>query len=777
MSDDGFATERDLFLRAADLPATERERWLDRETHGDSALKARVLGLLKDDAALRPGFLAGGAPAAPVPGARVESYRLVRELGRGGQGVVFLAEDETLGRPVALKLLTGFAAGDADACARLRREAEAAARLDHPGSAKVYAVGVFDGAPFIAMQFVDGPSAAACVSAARRGDPSRLYPRGAGPRSREEILAIAAFAEGSARALHAAHEAGFLHRDVKPGNLLVAPDGAPVLTDFGLAALRDPDGALTRTGDLLGTPSYFSPERLDGRAPRGGPQSDVFALGATLFELLTLRRAFDGATPDAALRAVLEAEPPTLRSLVPAAPRDLESVLLTALEKDPGRRYATALAFAEDLAAVRRGDPIAARPPGPIGRLLRRARRRPAATALTVLLVVGVPATTGLAGYAYFAAPRVAAQAAADRARKVESLVADGQHAMFFGDAETALAKYTAALELDPGSCEALSGAVTALDGERPRQLQLLADHPVAVAASVLMTRLVGDLAAGRPATVPVFDEARDPSERPWSAVDDVIAATQAVSAFRAGRDPRAAADAVRYVRRAVVSGASVPRAWLFLFAEAAELARDRGAAEEAATALLRRFGSEVDAQVTAAVVRSTFDPTAGAEAILVALRQGPCAPDLAYRAGVRVLSSGRRDQGIAAMRAAAESAPPGGRVRASYAMAIAECGDAAEAEAILRPLLEDPKLDVRAVIGLACALRRTGRAEEAVRIVDDGLRKHPGFWAYLRERGRLYLELGRVEEARRDLEPLRERFRNEPDFQALWKRIEEDDE
>ncbi len=303
----------------------------------------------------------GGTWVAESAPPAIQGYELLAELGRGGMGVVYKARHLRLGRLVALKMiLAGGHAGD-QALARFRTEAEAIARLQHPGVVQIYEIGEHDGLPFFAMEYCpDG-------SLDRKLAGAPLPPREA-----------AALAEMLARAMHAAHQAGVVHRDLKPANVLLvradagqgvalgkAGAGAdcylPKVTDFGLAKKLDEAGQ-TQTGAVMGTPSYMAPEQAAGRVHEIGPAADVYALGAVLYEFLTGRPPFRAATALDTLFQVVQAEPVSPRLLQPAVPRDLETVCLHCLEKGPGRRYPTALALAEDLRRFLDDQPITARP-------------------------------------------------------------------------------------------------------------------------------------------------------------------------------------------------------------------------------------------------------------------------------------------------------------------------------------------------------------------------------------------------------------------------------
>jgi WD40 repeat protein len=308
-----------------------------------------------------------GPPAAPpaVPG-----YEILGELGRGGMGVVYQARQVRLNRLVALKMiLAGGHAGEAE-LARFRIEAEAIARLQHPHIVQIHEVGEYEGRPYLALEFCPGGS----LEGKLGGTP--LPPHEAGR-----------LVETLARAMHAAHRRHVLHRDLKPANVLLLEDGTPKVTDFGLAKKLD-EGGQTQTGAVIGTPSYMAPEQAEGRKDVGAA-ADVYALGAILYECLTGRPPFKAATPFDTLLQVVGEEPVPPRRLNPEVPRDLETVCLRCLEKQPAKRYATAEALAEDLRRFGAGEPVTARPAGRLGRAVKWARRKPAAAALVGVSAAG----------------------------------------------------------------------------------------------------------------------------------------------------------------------------------------------------------------------------------------------------------------------------------------------------------------------------------------------------------------------------------------------------
>jgi serine/threonine-protein kinase len=306
-------------------------------------------------------------------------YRVEEELGRGGMGIVLRGRDDALQRAVALKVLRPELA-DARSRARFVREARAAARVRHDHVVGVYAVAdPPDGPPYLVMEYLAGPTLAALIRARQRLEP------------RQAAALCAEVADG----LAAAHAAGLVHRDIKPANILLdALTGRAKITDFGLARAAAAPSDLTREGVLAGTPAYMSPEQARASDPPD-PRSDVYSLGVTLYEALTGEVPFRGA-PHMVLRQVLDEEPRPPRRLNDKVPRDLETVCLNALAKEPARRYQTARELADDLRRWLNGEPIRARPVGPVGRLGRWCRRRPVIAGLVAALAVAIAA--GFAG-------------------------------------------------------------------------------------------------------------------------------------------------------------------------------------------------------------------------------------------------------------------------------------------------------------------------------------------------------------------------------------------
>ncbi|MHC4954288.1 MAG: protein kinase domain-containing protein [Planctomycetota bacterium] len=322
---------------------------------------------------------------SPEPPRQIGDYRILREVGRGGMGVVYEAEQISLDRHVALKILPHHTRSDPTTLERFRREAQAAARLHHTGIVPVYAVGEEDGIRYYAMQFLRGrPLDEVTV------DLKKLRAAGSRPslpgQSETYFRSVARIGVQVAEALAYAHKEGVLHRDIKPSNLLLDAMGSVWIADFGLAHAEGTDD-LTQTGDIVGTLRYMAPERFRGIADA---RSDVYGLGLTLHELLTLEPAFATTDRQKLIAAVMDGEPPSPRRRDTTIPRDLETIVVRATAKDPAHRYAGAADMAEDLRRFLRGEPIRARRSSAVQRAVKWARRRPAAAALVCVSTAAV---------------------------------------------------------------------------------------------------------------------------------------------------------------------------------------------------------------------------------------------------------------------------------------------------------------------------------------------------------------------------------------------------
>ncbi|HKB02099.1 MAG TPA: serine/threonine-protein kinase [Gemmataceae bacterium] len=353
----------------------------------------------------------------PAPGATVDpptalgDFRIVREIGRGGMGTVYEAVQLSLGRRVALKVLPFAAALDARQLRRFQNEAQAAAHLHHPHIVPVYFVGAERGVHFYAMQLIEGQNLAALVEELRRESSGTVHDPASAPtadvprpsaetrpaigaqfstlrtdRAADFYRTVARLAAQAAEALEFAHQNGIVHRDIKPANLLVDGSGNLWVTDFGLAQVQA-DAGLTQTGDLLGTLRYMSPEQAGG--PRGliDHRTDVYSLGATLYEVLTLRPIFDGQDRRTLLHQIIHDEPRPPRAIDRTIPLDLETIVLKAIGKHPADRYATARDLADDLNRFLRHEPVRARRATPVQRARKWLRRHPSVPATAAVLL------------------------------------------------------------------------------------------------------------------------------------------------------------------------------------------------------------------------------------------------------------------------------------------------------------------------------------------------------------------------------------------------------
>ncbi|HVJ82307.1 MAG TPA: serine/threonine-protein kinase, partial [Planctomycetia bacterium] len=421
---DALAEEFVAQLRRGERPTVD-EYARKHPDHADSIRRVFPAMLLLESAVAKPRHRRQAIPD------RLGDYRLKRMVGSGGMGAVYEAIQEPLGRRVAVKILAALRPDDPALPARFEREARTAARLQHPAIVPVYGVGEQDGVYFYVMQFIDGCGADVVIGqiARSRSDAGRSGGSGAATQAVAAFSARSAEREGApdrqarddtstgaaattgvadslapsseryfrnvartgaqaAGALAYAHAHGVLHRDVKPSNLLLDGRGNAFLTDFGLAKVVG-DEDLTRTGVVVGTPRYMAPERL-GKDPLDSIAGDIYGLGATLYELATLRPLFDDRRREALLARIRDEEPAAPRKLEPRIPRDLETVLIKAIAKDPAKRYASAAEFADDLTACAENRPIRARRQSAPAQAASWAKRHPMAATLSAALVLSL---------------------------------------------------------------------------------------------------------------------------------------------------------------------------------------------------------------------------------------------------------------------------------------------------------------------------------------------------------------------------------------------------
>jgi WD40 repeat protein len=412
-----------LFNEAVELPPEQRAAFLDAACSQDAGLRAEVEGLLAYDAGPSLGTEAEGLlksplvrsprQPSPTPGfsseegqrpARIGDHTILHKLGAGGMGLVYLAEQTNPPRKVALKLL---ASPDRHETAqRFRIEAEAIACLQHPHIVEIFEVGEHEGRPFLVLEYLEGGSLS-----------ERLAHQTMGPAEAAGLI------QTLARAIHFAHCQGFIHRDLKPGNVLFSRDGVAKIADFGLALAVTRPADLTHSRQVLGTPAYMAPEQALGNRVRVGPATDVYALGVILYECLTGRRPFPGESPLEVMHAVVHSDPVSPKSLRPGLPRDLEAICLKCLCKTPEQRYPSAWELAEDLERYRQGTSTLARPAGALERAAKWARRRPVAATLVVAILLAFLAMVG--GWAWFTA-------------RLEQERADAVHQKFLAQQERA---------------------------------------------------------------------------------------------------------------------------------------------------------------------------------------------------------------------------------------------------------------------------------------------------------------------------------------------------
>jgi non-specific serine/threonine protein kinase/serine/threonine-protein kinase len=380
----------------------------------------------------------------------VPGYEILGELGHGGMGVVYRARHLGLKRVVALKMIRAGAQAGAEELARFRAEARFQASVHHPHIVQIFEIGEAAGLPYFALEYVDGTSL-----------DKRLAGRPQPARSAAQLI------ETLARTIHHAHAKGLVHRDLKPGNILLASDATPKVGDFGLAKRLEGEAGRTQTGAVVGTPSYMAPEQAWGRVKAIGPAADIYALGGILYELLTGRPPFLGASAVDTVLQVRHQEPVPPRHWLANVPRDLETICLKCLRKEPGQRYSSAEALADDLRRFLEGKPVVARPVSLLVRAVRWARRRPAVAALLLALALVVSGSVAGLTVLWLRAER--------NSTRAQDAEADSQAAMNFLTKEI----------LGVSQVEVKGAGVTlgqAVDAAAPKITEVFADRPKAEA-------------------------------------------------------------------------------------------------------------------------------------------------------------------------------------------------------------------------------------------------------------------------------------------------------
>ncbi len=767
----------------------------------ETSLRDRIAALSLVGAALT----AGAEPAIAHPPEEIGDFHIVREIGRGGMGIVYEAEQLSMRRRVALKLLHPSCSTDARAVERFRREARAAGGIHHTHVVPVYALGSENGLCWFAMELLRGRTLAEAIEARRgaTGKAEAPEPAGAVRRASREgsdpwgtagtatwYRRIAREFGGVAEALEAAHRAGIVHRDVKPSNLILDGDGTLRLTDFGLAHVRSgstPD--LTGTGALLGTPAYMSPEQvcstrgaLDGRA-------DVYSLGATLYEVLTLRPPFPGKTVPEILAAVLAGAPTHPQRLDRRIPKELEAIVLKALEDRVERRYASANAFAKDLRAFAEGARVTARPQGPLGRTWRSIRRHPSRAGAIGILVL---ALGGAATYARMAArTRETERAEVTRARnRSYELLLTRQvsvwNATTAGLEDLPLDEAIALMPERPEAWyyRAMSGQspnpLSDLDEARERGLlpglwhvaraavlRRMQRPAEAVAEEALATRADEahpEVKVAR-AEIASYEGRNEAAER---LADEVLKMSQ-VGAYAAMRAHHLRAEA--RVRRGDLDGALQDEAavkrmagpgvvmpysdayicWLL------RLQGRPGSAERHLDAVLEEYGASQAASAYSDLLRGLW-ARGDVAAVRVVLDRGQARfPD---DAGLRITRAKLlpAKEGLEALRQVlgtlSDDAPFTADARSAEASFLLDLDRAGEALPIFERLTQGTSATPDAFAGRAIALRRLGKHMEAEAVYRDGLRRWPRSAQLLSGCGWHLAALGRYQEALDLIEP-----------------------
>jgi serine/threonine protein kinase/Flp pilus assembly protein TadD len=759
---------------------------------------------------------AGRAGAEVEPEGPLGDFRIVREVGRGGMGVVYEAVQISLGRSVALKVLPFAAALDAKQLQRFKNEAQAAAHLHHQHIVPVYAVGSERGVHYYAMQFIDGQSLAAVIQGLRRPVPAAAGAPGSGrgppapaaetyrrpaaavstaAATRDPTFCRTAAGLGlqAAEALEHAHGLGVVHRDVKPANLLVDARGNLWVTDFGLAQVQS-NARLTLTGDLVGTLRYMSPEQALARAVGVDHRTDVYSLGATLYELLTLAPAFPGRDRQELLRQIAFDEPRPLRRVNRAVPAELETVVLKAMAKDPAGRYATARELADDLRRFLEDKPVRARRPSWLEQARRWARRRRAAVwSAAAALVVTLVVLAGSVGWVVRDRAARQAQAAADlraaleeaqrsqgegkwpqaqaAAKRAEALLRDCE-------AEPALAGRVRDLVRELDEQEADDRLVAELEAVRLRQAAVVVKEDRFALDEALpeYRQAFKDYGLRAEATPPEEAAAllrrRPPPVRgaALAALDHWLILARYQKAPEAGwlervlsaADPdpwrqgvRAARErgdrqALEQLAREVDVSAQPPEA-LFVLERGL---RQRGATE-AAAALLRRareaFPGDFWINHDLGLALQECQPPQYDEAIrfltaAVALRPGSAKVRL--NLGGALWRKGRLDEAVATFRQAVELEPGCAEAHGKLGDALASEGRLDEAVAAFRKAVQLRPYYAEAYSDLGNALWRKGQLDEAVAAYRKAVERKPN-WAEAHTRlGAALVAGGQPEEA-----------------------------
>jgi len=667
---------------------------------------------------------------------RLGPFRIIRRVGGGGMGVVYLARQERLGRFAAVKVLPPGFGHDPELRSRFEREAAAVAKLEHPAVVKVYDFGEDGGVLYLAMEWVNGPSLADVLARYIGKRPIRApelapFLETLGVRSEEDarphaersygrlVRALVRVGIDIADALQSAHAAGLIHRDVKPGNILLDGDGRPRLTDFGLVRSAD-SRKLTATGQLLGTPGYLAPESI--RSGETDHRVDVFGLGVVLYEVLALESPFRGASSAEISQQILHHDPPPLDRLDSRIPRDLSNVILKALEKDREKRYPDAASLRDDLDRFLRGEAVQASRIGLMGRAIRRARRRPALTALSAGLLLALLVAALAILYLL--------DVKAEERRQVTDRLATARGLREQGHLTRALDAYREVLDLDPGSPEVR------------REIE-------EVASLIARRRLLAITIANghdRETVRWIRREVAGWRAEDWRTPEGALLKAQLEVA------DDAYARALTVLDEAGPAGNTA--ALHILRARTLELGNDEdGSARELERARAAPHRTAADLLLEAHVALSEKDLHRAFAWLREGRNRWPDSPHFLYTMGLMLENQHRYQEAIDAFTEASKRDPAYAEPlmhRGYRYLALGELGRAAadfEAALAVRPGY------TWAVHGKAEVLHAAGKPEEAMNVVDAALRRDPGHALLLNARGYLHARNGRTEEAVRDLE------------------------
>ncbi len=664
-------------------------------------------------------------PAAPPPPATtVRGYRLEHELGRGGMGIVYAATRLSDGCRAAVKVLPAARGASSTATTRFQREARILQRLEHPGIVRVLDVADAGEQLHFAMELIEGapldrviarlrarPAAASTAADLQRAIAAELGAVDQAPAAAaaDYVGAVVDLVASVADALEHAHRHGVVHRDVKPANILVRADGRPVLTDFGIAR-ADELPAITRTGDFAGTPYYVSPEQAMASRVEVDHRTDVFSLGVTLYELLTLRRPFDGKTTQEVLGRILAKEPADPARCHPGLPPALSAIVFRALEKDPDARYASAAACAADLRAVRnRGRVAARRLPSPL-RVLRWVRRRPLLASLlaaTTLLLAAL-------GVLVVQAPAIAAAHAREQAARLEELL----EAAFLNVTErggsAGLARAEHALALAPASEEALYAVCLTLTqlgrvDESLARLQQATPVPPARAHRLLHAWILQQ--AGRNDEAAAVHAA---TGLPATPLEHFLAGSIHLVAAERG-DARRLRPAFDQLLAAVLTGPAPRRLHHALLAHVAGHLRERAVGPRVATALQQLWPRSAHAWFWSGFALDAVDVSAAIAAYRRAVELDP-EFELAWEnLGSSLERTGQDAESEQCHRRALALQPASRVAHYNLGVVLDKTGRHDDAAAAYQQALAlDPRYP-EAHCNLACCLMRAGRIDESV--------------------------------------------------------------